>query len=985
MRIAPKICCGLLRLLSAAAILFFIPAVSVAGDQDDFDVHYYEIDIAIDPQQESIEGSVSIRAISLTSTLARLELDLSSRLVVTAVSGNAVQYRHANDVLQIDLDRTYGIGEPVGITIFYHGKPSIQPGFNPMTFDRSRGVVTISSESCPYYARFWWPCKDRPDDKPDSMDIKIRVPDNLTVASNGVLIEVKDNGDGTRTHHWQVRHPIATYLVAITISNYKVIRDQYVYPDGDTLSIMHFIYPEYYDRALKDLININQMLQVLESYYGRYPFYHEKFGVAQYVGYWGGMEYQTLVCIQPFYITGNHQYDALLVHELAHQWWGDCITPRDFHHSWISEGFATFSEALYYGHLQGPARYRSYMTTENNARSYKGIMYRHDIADPNQVYAGIVYYKGAWVLHMLRHVVGEQNFWAGLKGFRGKFEYGSATTEDLQHAFEQVVGYSLDWFFKQWVYEPNYPQYRWGVHQEKQGTAHQLYLMVRQDQTDAPLFTMPIDLAITTATSETTLTVMVADRRETFAFALRDSILDVRFDPDDWVLKSAQRITAPLLRYVSHQVVDSTGNNNGLPEPGETVKLLVSITNDGLISRNITAWLSCADPAIKLSDGKVTWSAFNVDYRLISNDLTFRFSFFVDPGTEGHLANFKLHLEADDRYSAVDSFDVKIGTPTVILIDDDDGADYERYFWPAASLAKIYYDSWNVQTQGVPGYDKVLQKYRTVIWFTGDDRYTSLTSEEQKAIARFLDHGGWLILTGQNIGYDLMVDGSAQDSLFFTNYLHAELLSDSVASIMIRGEPGDPIGQGGFVYIQNKPGYASNQRSPSAIGPRDGAQSFLKYIPQNLSAAIRYMDDRTGYRLIYLGFGIEGISGPYQDTAGRLLSRMINWLSGATGLEGYRDEQVPQRFGLEQNYPNPFNPMTRIRYQIAEPGRVVLSIYNLRGQHVITLVDGFQTPGQYELNWDGRDHSGMPVASGVYIYRLFTQSADLSRKLALIR
>jgi len=979
-----KRCCGLLLFLFVAAKLI-TPCASAAFDQSEFDVYFYEIDIGIDPNQETIAGSVTIRAKSLVPALEHLSFDLSSRMIVSAISGNGVRYTHANDLVQIDLDRSYGLGEEVIVIINYHGKPSIKPGFNPMTFDRSRGVVTISSESCPFYARYWWPCKDRPDDKPDSMDIKVRVPANLTVASNGILIEINDNGDGTKTHHWKVRHPIATYLVAITISNYRVITDHYVHPDGDTLSIMHFVYPEYYNKAVVGFSVINQMIEVLESYYGRYPFYGEKFGVAQYVGYWGGMEYQTLVCLQPYYVTDNHQYDAVLVHELAHQWWGDCITPKDFHHSWISEGFATFSEALYFGHLEGQNRYRSYMINENSAKSYKGIMYRHDISDPNQIYAGIVYYKGAWVLHMLRHVVGEENFWMALNVFRSKFQYSSATTEDLQQAFEQIAGKSLDWFFSQWVYGPNYPQYRYGFHQEKQDSFYKLFVMVRQDQTDAPLFIMPIDLAIKTAASETTVTALVADRLEKFVITLPDSILEVQFDPEDWVLKSARRITSPLLRYVSHQVMDSTGNNNGLADPGESVKLFVQITNDGIIARNIHAWLSCSDASIVLASDKMGWSAGDADYFSISNDLTFQFLFSVKSGTDGHLANFKLHLEADGQYATVDSFDVKIGNPSTILIDDDQGADYERYFWPAMSLAKIYSDQWEVQSHGVPSFADVLQKYKLAIWFTGDDRETALTSEEQSAIAQFLDHGGWLILTGQNIGYDLAVAGSLQDSLFFANYLHAQLLSDSVASTMMRGDPGDPLSEGAFVYIQNKVGSASNQRSPSAIGPRDGAQSFLKYIPQNLSAAIRYMDDRTGYRLIYLGFGFEGISGPYQDTAVRFLSRMINWLSGATGQERHPPDVVPQKFGLEQNYPNPFNPVTRIRYYIAEPGPVLLCIYNIYGQHIITLVDEFQLPGYYDLTWDGCDSAGHPVASGVYIYRLSSQSKEISKKLALVR
>ncbi len=980
-----KVCRTLLSILIMTGGYSICAAYS-NSNQDNFDVYYYEINLSIDPQHETFDGSVTVEATSTVDNLTQLTLNLHQNLLVTAVTSNSVGYNHDNDLLTIDLDRGYNKSEPISITVFYNGKPSLDSGFNPMTFNRGRNVVTISSESCPYYARYWWPCKDRPDDKPDSMDIKISVPSNLTVASNGALIGVTDNRDGTKTHHWQVRNPIATYLVSFTISDYKLIEDKFVNSDQDTLSIMHFVYPEHYDLARLDFNNLNEMIQILELYYGKYPYYNEKYGVAEYVGYWGGMEYQTLSCVQPYFITGNHTYDDIFVHELAHQWWGDCITPKDFHHSWVSEGFATFTEALYFGHLEGVEKYHSYMMDENEALSYKDIMYRHDISDPDKVYAGVVYYKGAWILHMLRHIIGEDNFWAGIREYRSRFEYGAATTEDLQQAFEQVYGDSLGWFFHQWVYEPGYPHYAFGWHQEIHEGQRKLYAFIRQDQTDVSLFKMPVDFTIETTTSETTFTMMVEDSLEKFKYASSDSILKAQLDKDYWVLKKIDVITTPIFEYVDYQIVDSTGNNNGLAEQGETVTILIKLTNKGIMSRNITARLTSDDPSIELPAAAVYGiKILEEEYDKISNDLVIFLSFSVRTGAVGHLAILNLHLTADDNYTTIVSFDVKIGSPNILLVDDDNGANYEQYFNQPMSLAKIYTDKWEIKSRGIPSFADVLQNYQTVIWFTGDDRTSTLTPEEQQAIAAYLDQGGRLVLTGQDIGFDLISDGTPGDSSFFLNYLHAELVSDSVKSTRIRGEVGDPIANGMFVYIEDKPGSAGNQRSPSAIAPREGASSFLKYIPQNSTAGIRYMDDQKGYRLVYLAFGFEGISGPYQDSAQQLLNKILSWLSAETGIDQLKLENVPDKYELEQNYPNPFNPTTMIRYHLPQSDHVELSIFNLRGQKIKTLVDKSQSAGVYELIWNGRDHQGLPVASGIYIYRLVTKSFVNSNKLVLVK
>ncbi len=973
----------------AKAILFpmLVCFSALAANQDDFDIIYYEIDLSVNPQTEIIDGSVTVQAISEIDGLSQLTLDLYDNMDVSAITGNAADFSHANNRLIINLDRLYNNGETVSVTVFYSGHPATVDNFHPMTFDRSRSTVTVSSESCPFYARCWWPCKDRPDDKPQLMDIKITVPSNLTVAANGVLINSQNNGDGTKTFHWQVKNPIATYLVAFSISNYQIMRDQYINAQLDTLAIMNFVYPEHYNRALIDFDNVSLMIEILESYYGQYPYMNEKYSIVEYVGYWGGMEYQTLTSVQPYFVSGDHAHDDLFVHELAHQWWGDCVSPKDFHHTWISEGFATFSEALYFGFLEGQEKYHNYMNNENNAIDIKGRIYRDDVTDPDAVYGSIVYYKGAWVLHMLRHVVGEEKFWSGLREYRARFEFGSATTEDLQQVFEEVTGDSLNWFFHQWIYEADAPHYAYGWQEEPITGNYVIKLFIDQIQTETPLFKMPVDITLQSASSETTITVLVEDSAQSFLFTPSATITDVKVDKDNWLLKKTTQFTTPIINCLSHSIDDSAENANGLAEPGETVQLAVTVKNYGLSAYQGSIILSTQDPTIHLPKQVYEFTTLGsvpaIDH--LAKQTTFPFIFSVSADAQGHLSLFKVEINANDNYTATDSFYVKIGNPNVLLVDDDAGANYEFYFSGPMSLAKIYSNSWDVFNQGSPSYAEVLKKYQTVIWFTGDDKKNSLTISEQLALAEFLESGGRLLLTGQNIGYDLITDGSAADSLFFTNYLQAELIKDSLQATMMMGFPSDPITSGLFLNIDARIGGAGNQTSPSAIRPVGNATAILKYLPSQSVAGIRWLNETTGSRLVYLSFGYEGISGPYANSAEKFLSYILTWLSGSTEIKIIDNATIPEKYLLEQNFPNPFNPATQIKFHLPKEEFVTLSIYNLMGQKIKDLIAEKLPPGIYEKSWDGTSDLGDQLASGIYLLKLKSGSFSSVKKLILAK
>ncbi|NOZ61339.1 MAG: T9SS type A sorting domain-containing protein [Calditrichaeota bacterium] len=966
-----------------AIFVILLPLTPLLGsNQEDFDVIYYRIDVKIDIDQESVAGTVETRAVSLIDGLTQLNLDLFDNMTVSAVSGDASGFQHGNNILAIDLDKSYNQGDTVSVIVNYSGKPSAGSNFNPMTFDRSRDVVTISSESCPFYARTWWPCKDRPDDKPDSVDFYITVPANLTVAANGVLINVIDNRDGTETFYWQIRNPIATYLIAFSASNYQIIEDQFVSAENDTLPIRIYTFPEHYSKALVDFDNVSEMIEILSSYYGPYPYMNEKYGIVEYVGYWGGMEYQTITSLQPYLIQGNHSYESTFLHELAHQWWGDCVSPKDFHHTWLSEGFAVFSEALYYGHLQGEQRYHDYMNNENNALNLSGRIYRDDVTDPNAVYGYIVYNKGAWVIHMLRHVMGEENFWEALHQYRQQYEYSSATTEDFQHVFENVAGESLDWFFHEWIYEPGYPFYYYGWSQRENNGQYELKAFIDQIQQDAPLFKMPVDVTITTATKETTLVVTVEDSSQTFEYISDEPITDFKLDKNDWILKKTKVTTQPILKCYDYFVVDSLGNNNGLAEPGETIWLNITVVNEGTGASKMVAVLVSDDPDLEIPRVHSEFIVSGGSYGHLERDWVAMLPFTIKESAVPHISSLAIQFNADDTYTMYDTIDVKIGTPNIMLVDDDDGENFEQYLSQPLSLAKVYYETWDVKQNGVPDYDDILKNYQTVIWITGNDRTTTLTAEEQDAVGKFLDNGGWLLLSGQDIGYDLVADGSEQDSLFYSNYLHAQFLSDSVNSTKLIGVPNDPIAGGMFVYIEDKPEAASNQHSPSAIAALNGAETILKYIPQMTAGGIRYSDPASGAKLVYLAFGLEGISGPYEDTGQQLLEKIMAWFSGTSGVNHFEQGKTPVKYSLEQNYPNPFNSVTKIRFNLPDAGNAKLIIYNLAGQRIRELT---KPDSANEFIWDGTDQNGESVASGIYIYELKGKKFSASRKLVLVK
>jgi hypothetical protein len=449
------------------------------------------------------------------------------------------------------------------------------------------------------------------------------------------------------------------------------------------------------------------------------------------------------------------------------------------------------------------------------------------------------------------------------------------------------------------------------------------------------------------------------------------------------------KLGGPYIRYLSHILDDSDGNNNGRADAGETVKLIVTLTNTSLDATGVSATLTNDDPDVQIIQATANFGDLARDQSSSNQNAPFTFS--VSPSSVTHLSTFSLNIIAEGGYVYVRSFNILIGNPAILLVDDDEGKTYEVHYTKALEMKQIYSEAWNVSSNGSPTID-VLERYESVIWFTGDDRDSTLTAEEQSVIAAFLDGGGKLLITGQDIGYDLVKDGSTADSTFYSNFLHAQYVADSSSTSVTRGVSGDPITGSPsrmLVYFTGSYGGAGNQTSTDVISPIPPAETILQYGPPfETGAALKYENQATGSRLVYLAFGFEGIAGPAEESAARLMENILKWLKERQTPveENLMESVVPKAYVLSQNYPNPFNPQTTIRYDLPEPGVVRLSVYNVLGQMVRRLADGRRFSGTYSVIWDGRDGSGREVASGVYLYRLEVEGQSVqTRRMVLLR
>jgi aminopeptidase N len=497
--------------------------------EHNFDVLHYDFDWKIDFDSRHIQGEAAVRARSLVKDLNKITLHLADNMEVTKITqdNTSLSFIHQNDLLDINLVQSYKREQEFEVEISYHGYP--QSGLN-FSYHNNQPIIWSLDE--PVWARNWFPCYDLPSDKATA-EMRITVPEDMIVASNGTLISTTANSDNTKTYVWQESYPISTYLISVAATNYETFSDSYS-SGTETMGVFYYVYPEHLSQAKEDFSVTVDMIEFYSDVFGEYPFLGEKYGMAAIPGS-ASMEHQTCTSYSSRRITGTHQYDWLIAHELAHQWWGDLVGPSEWADIWLNEGFATYSDALWQEDVYGIEGLKSRMADFKNIYLTRHEGTDHPIYDPplGHLFCVIEYQKAAWVLHMLRFVVGDDNFWKILKKYTQDYAYAIATTEDFQNACEQVYGAGLEWFFGQWIYQAGFPvyQYRWSPLGQNGAR-----VIINQIQAIFPLFKMPVELRFVLPSGTVKKIVQVEEKNNTFEFFFQERPTDVLFDPDSWIL-----------------------------------------------------------------------------------------------------------------------------------------------------------------------------------------------------------------------------------------------------------------------------------------------------------------------------------------------------------------------------------------------------------------------------------------------------------------
>lgn len=509
-----------------------------------YDLTYQRMEWQVDPAVRFIEGKITSRFTSSISSLHSVTFNLRENMAVDSVkSGNRpLRFNRSGDLLNVILERPLEKGSSDSLSVFYRGEP-FRSGFGSFEAkthgaDRVPVMWTLSE---PYGAYEWWPCKQSLTDKIDSADILVTSPEAYRTASNGILVS-ETVRQGKRTMHWKSRYPIATYLVAIAVTNYVDFTGTLTLDGGKTMPVINFVYPENLENVKKQVEVTSSLIRLFSELFGEYPFIKEKYGHAQF-GWNGGMEHQTMS------FMGTFDFE-LIAHELAHSWFGNCITLASWRDIWLNEGFATYATGLSYERMfdgQYWSRWKrlthSRITSQNG-----GTVFVTDTANiPRLFDSRLSYSKGAYLLHMLRGILGDENFFRAVKNYFNdpQVKYGFASHNQWVNHLEAVSGVSLTEFFKDWYYGEGFPVFS-AVFRNITPLTVQITLSQEPSLSSAGFFELPLPVRVYSAGKRDSADFRLDHRYNGQVFELQTGFVasEMAIDPDYQVIRAIDKITA---------------------------------------------------------------------------------------------------------------------------------------------------------------------------------------------------------------------------------------------------------------------------------------------------------------------------------------------------------------------------------------------------------------------------------------------------------
>lgn len=495
------------------------------------DVQHYAFSLMLN-ETEEIRGNALIQ-IRFKQTISTFDLDLTNqgtngigiRVNGVLLGDEPLKFEHKDDRLTIHLPSPAKTNETHAFRIDYQGIPA-----DGLVIDQNKfGDKTFFGDNWPNRAHHWLPTVDHPSDKA-SVEFIVTAPDHFQVVANGIQLEETNLDNGLKLTHWAETVPLPTKVMVIGVAPFAVRLA------GEThgIPVSTWVFP---DNRLEGFYDFEPAVGILDWFITNVaPYPHKKLANVQSKTRYGGMENASNIFYFENSVTGGRERESLIAHEIAHQWFGNSASEANWHHVWLSEGFATYFTILYNESVHGVDAARKELIEDRQQvirftnRNFRPVV-DTTITNYNQLLNALSYQKGSWVLHMLRQEVGDSTFWRGVRAYYSKYKFSNALTTDFQKVMEEVSAKDLAQFFQQWIFTAGHPQLQvtW-----KYDTVNQeITLQVNQTQKNA-VFKFPMDIAIsnTQNTEKQIETLKIDQQNQTFKIKTAQAPVNIQLDPD---------------------------------------------------------------------------------------------------------------------------------------------------------------------------------------------------------------------------------------------------------------------------------------------------------------------------------------------------------------------------------------------------------------------------------------------------------------------
>ncbi len=512
-----------------------------------YDAEHYILRVSFDRKAKKVIGETTIRFKPLKNDFTVAEFDavgISFDSVELESGGTRLKFRTVGGNILVTLDKAYKTTDTITIKFKHSSIP--RKGVYFVDDEVENGKVIHSEQIWTQgeadEARHWFPSFDFPSDKATFEEF-ITANEGETVVGNGEPLEEVTNADGSITHHFRMNIPTPTYLVSFVVGKYARVADKY-----RDIPLGFYIYPGAEAVAQKAYGNTKEMIRVYESLTG-VNFAFNKYDQTVVAGFtFGGMENVTATTMadtEIFAVTNDllaAGVGDLVSHELAHSWFGDLVTCKNWAELWLNEGFATFMEAAYREQMFGRGNYlikikrdAEIFLIDDSVNKKRNALYNQNADDVAELFdrPATIYNKGGAVLHTLREEVGDEAFWTAINIYLTRHRFGNVESSDLKSAMEETSGRDLDWFFDQWVYMAGHPKLEVKKSWDQATTTLRVTVAQTQkaDRITPAVFRMPMDIEFTNGDMRRTEKLNVTKRHETFSYKLPSQPTTLSLDP----------------------------------------------------------------------------------------------------------------------------------------------------------------------------------------------------------------------------------------------------------------------------------------------------------------------------------------------------------------------------------------------------------------------------------------------------------------------